>query len=287
MGAKRRKQQDSASSSTTSPPSQATTTTVTKPVKEKKKEPRKNKEETLPQLPTSVWFDPTWNVGEYIKDFVYGGLDGIITTFGCVSGVAGANLSCGVALVLGLANLIADGLSMAVGNYLGTKSEIEYERSLRALELNKIETDKGEQKQRVERIYAKKGFHGRSLVEAVEIITSNKTQWVDTIMIEEGARVDEKDPVIASLVTFFSFLFVGAVPLLAYVVALVSPPIVMEWSYILCLASTLFTIFGLGMVKGWLSGTSKLKSGLEMLVLGSIASAAAYYIGHVLQHVGH
>lgn len=63
---------------------------------------------------------------QYIGDMVYGGLDGIVTTFAVVSGVAGANLGSGVILILGMANLLADGLSMATGAYLSLKSELEY-----------------------------------------------------------------------------------------------------------------------------------------------------------------
>ena len=63
---------------------------------------------------------------QYVGDMIYGGLDGIITTFAIVSGVAGAQLESGIILVLGLANLIADGFSMAVGAYLSLKSEQAY-----------------------------------------------------------------------------------------------------------------------------------------------------------------
>ena len=65
--------------------------------------------------------------GKYIKSVIYGGLDGIITTFAVVAGVAGAALSPAIVLILGFANLIADGISMAVGDYLSTKAEKEYE----------------------------------------------------------------------------------------------------------------------------------------------------------------
>lgn len=61
----------------------------------------------------------------YLRDFIYGGIDGAITTFAVVSGVKGGQLSPVVILILGFANLIADGFSMAVSNYLGTRAEIE------------------------------------------------------------------------------------------------------------------------------------------------------------------
>ena len=57
----------------------------------------------------------------YVRDYVYGAIDGAVTTFAIVAGVAGAQLSGGVVVVLGLANLLGDGFSMAVSNYLGTR----------------------------------------------------------------------------------------------------------------------------------------------------------------------
>lgn len=66
--------------------------------------------------------------GKYLKDSIYGALDGIVTTFAVVSGVVGANLSAKIILILGFANLFADGISMSAGNYLGTKSEREFYR---------------------------------------------------------------------------------------------------------------------------------------------------------------
>lgn len=65
------------------------------------------------------------HTAKYIKSIVYGGVDGIITTFAIVAGVVGAALSANIILILGFANLIADGISMAAGDYLSTKSEIE------------------------------------------------------------------------------------------------------------------------------------------------------------------
>lgn len=72
--------------------------------------------------------------GKYIKSTIYGGLDGIITTFAVVAGVTGASLQVSIVLILGLANLLADGLSMAIGDYLSTKAEIEYQADERKRE---------------------------------------------------------------------------------------------------------------------------------------------------------
>ncbi len=69
-------------------------------------------------------------IGEYIGDLVYGANDGIITTFAVVAGVAGAQLSPVIVVILGVANLIADGFSMATSNYLARKSEHQYNQKL-------------------------------------------------------------------------------------------------------------------------------------------------------------
>ncbi len=60
---------------------------------------------------------------DYLKDSIYGAIDGAVTTFAVVSSVAGAGLSSGIVIILGLANLLADGFSMASGNFLGTRAE--------------------------------------------------------------------------------------------------------------------------------------------------------------------
>ena len=62
---------------------------------------------------------------KYLSEFVYGGIDGIITTFAVISAVIGAALSPLVIIIVGLANIFADGFSMAISNYLSVKSEAE------------------------------------------------------------------------------------------------------------------------------------------------------------------
>ena len=62
----------------------------------------------------------------YLKEFVYGGIDGCVTTFAIVAGATGIELNSGIILILGFANLFADGFSMSVGNYLSVKSEIAH-----------------------------------------------------------------------------------------------------------------------------------------------------------------
>ncbi|MCJ7694840.1 MAG: VIT1/CCC1 transporter family protein, partial [Anaerolineaceae bacterium] len=121
---------------------------------------------------------------QYIGSMVYGGLDGIVTTFAVVSGVAGADLGASVILILGMANLFADGFSMAVGAYLSEKSEKEYyeiERSREAWEVENF--PEGERAELIE-IYKQGGYSDVEAHDLVAIISKDKERWLDTMMVD-------------------------------------------------------------------------------------------------------
>jgi vacuolar iron transporter family protein len=220
--------------------------------------------------------------GQYIKSIIYGGLDGIITTFAVVAGVAGAQLSAGIVLILGFANLIADGLSMAVGDYLSTKAENEYNKSERERETWEVENyPEGEKKELVE-LYVEKGMDEADAQQVVEIIARNKKAWVDVMMVEElGIVHSDESPLANAVATFLSFGIFGLVPLLANVVALFVP-----WfrphAFVTASVMTAITLFVLGALKVRVTGQNWMKSGAEMLTVGGLAAAAAYGIGSVL-----
>ena len=127
-----------------------------------------------------------------IQDFVYGATDGSVTTFAVVAGVVGAALSPSIILILGFANLFADGFSMAIGNYLGTKSQKEYIEKERKREEWEIENLVEQEKQEIRDIYTKKGFKDELLDEIVNVITARRKVWIDTMMREELGLVDDK-----------------------------------------------------------------------------------------------
>ena len=121
----------------------------------------------------------------HLRDFIYGGIDGAVTTFAVVAGVAGAGLSATVVIILGVANLIADGFSMAVSNFAATRSEMQQRALARAEEERQIlELPEGEREE-IRQIFSLKGFSGENLDRVVEVITDNPRVWVDTMMLEE------------------------------------------------------------------------------------------------------
>ncbi len=220
--------------------------------------------------------------GQYLKSAVYGGLDGIITTFAVVAGVAGAKLSAGIVLILGFANLIADGLSMAVGDYLSTKSELEFEKTERARERWEIENyPEGEKKEMVE-LYVEKGLPLEDARTVVDIFARHEETWIEVMMVEElGIVGTDESPLRNGIVTFLSFALFGLVPLLAYVLARMLPFLQFNTFFVACFL-TAATLFALGAIKAGITGRNWVKSGLETLAVGGVAALAAFLVGRVL-----
>ena len=216
----------------------------------------------------------------YLGDFVLGAIDGTVTTFAVVSGVAGAQLSHSVALVLGVANLVADGFSMAVGNYLSSKAERHVVDRVRMVESHHIDKVPDGEREEVRQIFAAKGFQGELLEQAVSIITEDRHRWIDTMVTEEfGLQLETPSPFRAALTTYFAFIVAGFVPLL--------PLCLMRGRdghvFLTSALATCVTFLVVGLIKGHVVGRSKGVSGLETLLVGSTAAAIAYLAGTVLK----
>ena len=160
---------------------------------------------------------PGAGIGHYLRDLVYGANDGIITTLAVVAGASGAQLPARVGIILGLANLVADGLSMGASNYLGMKSEIERDRG----------------------------------------------------------DVARENPVAHGGATALAFAVAGAIPLAAY--ALPFP--------LLASAAILsgVALFAVGAARAAWTGKSRAWSGIEMLLIGGFAGAAAFGVGALVE----
>lgn len=221
----------------------------------------------------------------YLRDFVYGGVDGVVTTFAVVAGVAGAQLASAVIIVLGVANLIADGFSMAVSNYLGTRAEQQVQERARAIEYDHINTIPDGEREEIRQIFAAKGFEGDDLERAVEIITSDVNRWVDTMMREElDMSPSNASPVLAAWITLVAFVVVGALPLLPFIASAAWPGNGEAFDpYPWSVALTCVAFFSVGALKGRHIGHRWFASGLETLAIGSVAAGLAYGIAVVLR----
>lgn len=208
----------------------------------------------------------------YLGDSILGAIDGTVTTFAIVSGVAGAGLKSEIAIILGLANLLGDGFSMAASNFLKAKSEKEVVDLVRKAEEHHIEKIPEGEREEIRLVFERKGFEGDVLEEIVSVITKNKEQWVDTMITEEhGLSLEVSNPYKAALITFASFCVVGFVPLF--------PFFILKNAFIISSIITAGCFFVVGLLKGIILDTGKFKSGLETLFIGIGAAFLAYLIG--------
>ena len=154
----------------------------------------------------------------YLRDTVYGAIDGAVTTFAIVAGVAGAGLSPTIIIALGLANVLADGFSMAAGNYSGTKAELDNIKRIRKIEERHIEDEPEGERLELRSILAKKGLSGQVLEDATNTIASDKASWINMMLVDEfGISPVDPHPIGAAMATFFAFLTAGMVPLMPLV----------------------------------------------------------------------
>ena len=215
----------------------------------------------------------------YVRDWIYGGVDGAVTTFAVVSGVAGAELSASIVLILGFANLAADGFSMAASNFLGTRAEIDDQKRLAAIEYKHIEEAPEGEREEIRQIYREKGFEGEELEKAVELITSDKDRWVQTMLVEEyGLPAEVRSPWLAAGSTFSAFIICGLVPLVPYLIG-------WDSSFLVACIMTGVTFFLIGSFKSVWSTHSWLRSGAETLFIGALAAGLAYGIGVLLKDI--
>ncbi|HLC79519.1 MAG TPA: VIT1/CCC1 transporter family protein [archaeon] len=220
--------------------------------------------------------------GEYVGDMVYGALDGIVTTFAIVAGSAGAGLGGGVIVVLGFANLLADGLSMAVGNYLSKNSEKSYYNAERKREEWEVENYPQGEREEIRQIYSRKGYSGKNLETLVELITSKKSVWIDTMMADElGLIPNQKDPIKAGLYTYAAFVAAGLIPLLIFVYSLFTP-IESSIAFPIAFVLTFATIFAVGSLRSLVIAKHWVVAGFEMLLIGGATALISYAIGSVL-----
>jgi VIT1/CCC1 family predicted Fe2+/Mn2+ transporter len=222
-------------------------------------------------------------LGEYIHDIVYGANDGIITTFAVVSGVAGAHLSPMVVIILGYANVLADGLSMGLGNYLSIKSKEDNYNRLYKEEMKEIDEIPEIEREEVREMYEAKGFTGDELDIVVRRITSNPEVWVDTMMREEHGLTKEEisSPALHGFMTFISFLVFGSIPITPYVL-----PIADESRFPYAVCATAVALLIVGFLRSWVTRERMYKGPLEILFVGMTCAAASYAVGMLLRSFG-
>lgn len=211
----------------------------------------------------------------HLRDAVYGGIDGAVTTFAIVAGVAGAELATEVILALGAANLFADGFSMAAANYAGTKAEVEDGRRLARLEARALTQDPKGERAEVREILRRKGLHDATLEKAVAQIMADSQAAIRLMLTDEyGLAPVPPHPLRAAGATFAAFVLAGAVPLAPFVFC-------GDGAFGAAALMTCCVFFGIGAAKSLWSEAAWWRAGTETLGIGGGAALVAYGVGHL------
>lgn len=221
--------------------------------------------------------------GGKIRSVILGLNDGLISTFTLLVGVAAATLaSTGsniIVILTGLAAMVSGAISMGLGEYISSKSEYNYIKNELKKERAEIELFPEEEKEEVREIFEKMGLEGESLNACVEKITSNKQVWLDFLTKSELGLEEPENPILGAILTFLSFVFGSFLTLFTYffnlgLISLVLSSII---SFLL--------LFIVGVLKTKITGEKKIRSGVEMIIIGIVAFIASYGIGSVLEQL--
>ena len=216
---------------------------------------------------------------EYLGDAVLGGIDGCVTTFAIAAGAIGGGLPGFVVVILGFANLLSDGFSMAVSNYMRAKSDRDRLEETRHMEERHIELIPEGERQEIRQIFVDKGFSGEVLEKVVAGITQDKGLWVKTMLTEEhGLQIEGPVPIKASLITFGSFIVLGIIPLIPFLFRIDLERV----QFLMSAAITACTFLIIGIVRGFILGRPALRSGILTLLTGGGAASIAFLVGSLL-----
>ncbi|CAJ1028729.1 putative VIT family [Leishmania utingensis] len=224
------------------------------------------------------------SASEYVKSVVFGGLDGIMTTFAIIAAAAGSGGNYATVLIFGFSNVIADGFAMGFGEYVSGEAERENAVSERHREEWEVENSFDLEVDEMVQIYMAKGLSFDDAQTIVSIISKDPKMFVDFMMVEElGLLVDLDDaygPMKQGVVMFISFVLFGSIPLLAYLPGKgQGTDLVFFVSCFLTMASLVF----LGSVKGYLVGVSMGRSAVLMVLNGIISGIFSFLAGHLIQ----
>jgi VIT1/CCC1 family predicted Fe2+/Mn2+ transporter len=170
---------------------------------------------------------------------------------------------------------------MAVGEYLSSKSEQEYNTKERIRKESEIEKNIGIKREDMIKVYLNKGYSRKDSEKIATLLEKNNSAFVDTMMIEEHGILENKEsPIKTAIVTFSSFVMFGIIPLIAFVLTTFFQ--ISMNMFAIAIILTGLTLFSLGALKTYITGKNWFTSGLEMLLVGGVAASAAYLIGVLL-----
>ena len=222
--------------------------------------------------------------GAHLREIVYGGIDGIITTFAVVSGFTGAHfnaettmsLSIGVVLLFGFANLFADGVSMGLGNFLSLRSAQKLYHSLKEKEREGILRNERERADETVRLLREQKFSQEDAETLVSIFRRNSEYWLSFLMRRKLHLPDTEDEntVLKSFAVFCAFLFFGAIPILPFL--FVADP---SQAFLFSVVGVGVALFSLALLRWAVIKENIVHALFEVLLIGGLAGSVAFVVG--------
>eukprot|EP00747_Dinoflagellata_sp_TGD_P044118 gnl/TRDRNA2_/TRDRNA2_143077_c0_seq1.p1 gnl/TRDRNA2_/TRDRNA2_143077_c0~~gnl/TRDRNA2_/TRDRNA2_143077_c0_seq1.p1 ORF type:complete len:645 (+),score=107.57 gnl/TRDRNA2_/TRDRNA2_143077_c0_seq1:53-1987(+) len=223
---------------------------------------------------------------DYIRETVFGGLDGLLTMVAVMLGGIGADLSAQHIFAMGMSNLLADAFSMGFGEYVAASAEREFATAQEAMEYREVEEFPEQEILEMVKTYTKHGISEDDAMEVANRLSKYKDFWIQHMLWEELKVKSPKDmnsPVVSGAIVFFSFTFFGMIPLLGVALPLALRKYAgAEWfrpelSSIAALAISALTLLLMGTVLGiYIGSESVISSAVLMLLNGCFASGISF-----------
>ena len=219
--------------------------------------------------------------GDIIRPIIFGINDGTVSTLALVASLVGASLANRIIIIGGLAEMITGAISMALGEYISSKSKVEYYKGEMNKEENEINKKSKGEISELKEIYKRRGFKGKELNILIKIFTSNKDRWKKLKCEEELGLLKTKfdNPKKVGFVMGIAFTLSALIPVIPFFFFEAKTSLVV--SIVLCS----LVLFSVGVIKTRFSNRIWYKSGLEMVLIGLIATFIGYYLGEFFSNI--
>ena len=230
-------------------------------------------------MTTADHVEKHFNATATIRDIVIGMSDGLTVPFALAAGLTGAVASTGIVVTAGFAEIVAGSIAMGLGGYLAAKTDIEHYDSERKREVRETLEVPEREAEEVAEIFRTFGLADDQIPPVVSALRNDRERWVDFMMrFELGLKAPDPNRASKSALTIaFSYILGGLIPLFPYMV-------VREITTALSVSIgvTLVALFGFGYFKGYFTGIKPLRGAFQTVLIGGLASAAAFVIARMI-----
>lgn len=229
------------------------------------------------------------SMAQFVKNIMFGGIDGVITTFAIISAGVGANLDTKVVLIMGLANLVADGFSMGFGDFLSSRAERSYILSEKAKEEHEYHHNLLYEKRELAGCFVEKGLAQKDAFKMVNIVAKpTYKEFFLELMLNHELDLPVPDDIMTiytqSFLCFLSFIVFGSIPVGVYFAIATSTELTQFQNFMVCCCVCAVALFFIGVTGSVLSKQPWLYQGFSTMGNGMCAALIAYGIGALAEH---